>query len=1018
MKTRCSIFFVIVFTILYHSAKCQNYNIDSLKKALVTNTANDTNKVKLFYLLSNAKSNLNPKNAINDALQGLRIAYSLNYFHGQGICLNALGVAYYQLGNFDTALIYFNKEYKIAVKLVDSIGIARALDNISVISLHFGKMDEALNKRKTALGIYQRLGKNKLVANGYLWIGNIYKHQGKFTNAIDYYFKALDIYTKVDDTNGKGYAYINLSSIYRYQNDFRNAKKYVLDAKKAFFETKYSNGVGMALYRLSLIYYDQKKYYQSIKTLKETKLIFDRTSYNYGIGLVFNQLALSYKNIGLIDSAITYFKSAFSYAKSAGDVENVIVSQQGLGGIYYQNRKYNKALEYFNHSVKLAKREDDLIALSDASYYLIKIYGRIFKPDSVSKYLAVFQAASDSLNKEKYGKEIVEMQTRFDTEQKEGQINNLKRERELQDLKGKQSKLYFLIIVISVIFIALLFIMYFIKRLKTKELDLKKEKILNEAKTGLYKRIAHELRTPLTLIMGPLDKLSAKSDNPSDKADLLLATNYSKKLHKRINSLLTLSELEVNDVKMHSSEENIVDCVQSYTQSFKYLARQKNISLIFNSNAEQITAYIDKEKFEQIIENLMSNALKFTNEGGVIKVEVATINFYKNHHVQNKYHSVNEFVEIKIEDNGCGIPPENINKIYDLYYHFDNSNAHKEGFGIGLTLIKQLVKLHHGYIEVKSELNKGTSFSLFFPIEKNHFKTGQINMEKNKGSEWIINRKKINEPGSKINIPEPVDCEKPVLLIVEDNADMRNYIRKFFEQDYTLYEAVDGKKGYELALKTIPEIIISDIMMPVMDGNELCQKLKTNELTCHIPVILLTALASEEQKIKGLEQGADDYITKPFRGEELILKVRNQLAQQKRNQAYIENKIKQLPNIIEFDIDNYQMTTYDYRFLSGVKNVVNEKFCDSNFNVDGLCKELSMSKGTLNRKLQAITGMTPHNFIRMYRLKVAEKLLKELNDANISDIGYATGFSSPSYFVSQFKDYFGETPNKFRNINN
>lgn len=1006
--------------IFCHSANCQNYNTDSLKKAIATNTVNDTNKVKLFYLLSDAKCDSSPKNAINDALQGLKIADSLNYFHGQSICLNALGLAYYQLGNFHTALTYFNKEYEVAVKQNDSISIARVLDNISVINLHFGEMNDALNNRKTALGIYQRLGKNKSIANGYLWIGNIYKHQGKFTIAVDYYFKALDIYTEVNDTNGKGFAYINLSSIYRYQNDFRNAIKYALDAKKAFFETKYFVGVGMALYRLSLIYYDQKKYQQTIKTLKEAKLVFYKNGYNYGIGLVYNQLALSYKNISLIDSAITYFKSALSYAERASDVENVMTSQQGLGGIYYQNRKYNKALGYFNQTMKLAKKEDDLIAISNASYYLINIYGRIFKPDSVSKYLGIFRAVSDSLNKEKYGKEIVEMQTKFNSKQKEKQIDILKRETEIQALKSKQTKLHYLIIVLTLIFFAsLLVVIFVIKRLKAKEHDLEKEKILNETKTKLYKSIAHELRTPLTLIMGPLDNLLAKSNNFSDKADLLLAAEYSKILHNRIDGLLTLSELEMNDVKMHLSEENIVDYVKFYCQSFKYLAKQKNISLIFHSKAEKITAYIDKEKFGQIIENLLSNALKFTKDGGDIKVEVSINNLYKNMNVKKGNYSTTDFVVIKIIDNGSGIAPENINKIYDLYYHIEDSNVnHNNGLGIGLSLVKQIVELHHGYIDVESKLDKGTTFTLFFPMDKNHFKKDQIKMGRNEKSEWIINRKKIDEIDSKINIPGPIHGEKPILLIVEDNADMRNYIRNFFEKDYTLCEAVDGKKGYELAIKAIPEIIISDIMMPVMDGNELCHKLKTNELTNHIPVILLTALASEEQKMQGLRQKADDYITKPFSGNELILKVRNQIEQQKKNRTHIENKIKQSLNIIEFDIGKNKVTNYDHQFLSRIKNVVTEKFRDSNFNVDGLCKELSISKGTLNRKLQAITGMTPHNFIKMYRLKVAEKLLKELNGVTISDIAYTTGFSSPSYFVSQFKDYFGETPNKFRNSDN
>jgi len=427
----------------------QQSKADSLLSVLKT-SKEDTNKVNILYNICNAVYTTEPFKAMDLANQGLTLSYKILYTKGTSICLNALGLSYYQIGKFDTALIYFEKRLKVVSQLNDRKGIASTCDNLGVLYIHFGKIDSALQFRIKANEIYADLNEKCLLANGYTWIGNIYKEKGEYSKGLDYYLKALKIYEAEKDEQNIGYPVLNISSIYRYMKQYKEAKRYALDAKIKFITANNSNGAGVSLYRLALIYNDEKEYDSSIKYLLEAKVILEKTQNNYFLTLVEMLLGTSYRNKGNTNIALAYFNSAIEPAKKIGDVALISGLFQNIGSIHYDKGNYLKASEYMLISDKGFTEINDKKTLMENSSSFIEIYSQLNKPDKVLKYFHRYQQLSDTLFNEQNSKSIAEMQTRFETEKKDQQIK-------LQELTLKNKNL---ILRISLISGGLLFISF------------------------------------------------------------------------------------------------------------------------------------------------------------------------------------------------------------------------------------------------------------------------------------------------------------------------------------------------------------------------------------------------------------------------------------------------------------------------------------------------------------------------------------------------------------------------------
>ncbi|MBT7579045.1 MAG: response regulator [Candidatus Marinimicrobia bacterium] len=521
---------------------------------------------------------------------------------------------------------------------------------------------------------------------------------------------------------------------------------------------------------------------------------------------------------------------------------------------------------------------------------------------------------------------------------------------------------------------------------------------IDELKSRFFANISHEFRTPLTLILGPVGKMLTKLKGSEYDQDLNLMQRQAKRLLELVTQLLDLSKLEAGKMKIQASQRNIVPLLKGLTLSFASLAERDEITLSFNTELGDIQVFVEKDALAKIINNLLSNAFKFTEPGGKIQVNVTTTGYTDP--------SSEGEICIAITDSGIGIPAEHLDQIFDRFYQVDNGETReREGTGIGLALTHEMVELHKGSLGVTSELEVGTTFTICLPLGKNHLSQDEIIESDDASSgEYPTDQTPVEET---ISTPIPVlgNDFQPILLIVEDNADVRTYIRSFLDELYECHEAVDGEDGLVLALEFIPDMIISDVMMPKMDGVEFCKRIKTDERTSHIPVILLTAKADLESKLAGLETGADDYLTKPFEADELLMRIRNLIAQRQLLKEQFQRELSLVPA-------GLNLSSMDEQFLQKTIKVIGDHLDDFEFSVDLLSEKVFMSRQHLNRKLKAISGRTAIDFIRLIRLKSAALRLQK-HQASISEIAFDVGFSSPSHFAKAFQEEFGSTPSDY-----
>ncbi len=534
-------------------------------------------------------------------------------------------------------------------------------------------------------------------------------------------------------------------------------------------------------------------------------------------------------------------------------------------------------------------------------------------------------------------------------------------------------------------------------QVQIEHLEAENVKALEHAKSRFFANISHEFRTPLTLILGPAEELQSVQPDEASRNKLSMLHRNAQRLLRLINQLLDLSKIDAGGMKLQTTPGNIVPFVKGIAQSFESSAGRRGVALNVETETYEIELYFDQDKMEKILTNLVSNALKFTPEGGAVNVRVAL-----------SASGTADSVDVIVEDTGIGIPEEELPHIFDRFYQVDASQTREQdGTGIGLALTKELVEMHHGTITVKSEVGKGTEFTVSFPLGKEHLRPEEI-VDVSQERQPSIREENAAVPSEGESIPLPLTeeqtQEQPLVLIVEDNADVRKYIRGYLAPTYQVFEARDGAEGVEKARDSIPDLIISDVMMPKMDGYALCRTLKLDEKTSHVPVILLTAKAGQENKIEGLETGADDYLTKPFEAKELLVRVKNliDLRRKLRERFSVGQVLK--PGEIA-------VTSVDDAFLRKVMGIVEQRLGEESFSVEDLAGEAGMSRSQLHRKLTALSGQSPSDFIRYMRLHRAMELLKK-NAGAVSEIAYTVGFSGVSYFTKCFKDQFGTLPSE------
>ena len=536
--------------------------------------------------------------------------------------------------------------------------------------------------------------------------------------------------------------------------------------------------------------------------------------------------------------------------------------------------------------------------------------------------------------------------------------------------------------------------------LKLREFEVRKKTELEEVKSRFFANLSHEFRTPLMLIKGPLEQLKTGKSNYSENIDLI--QRNSDRLKELIDQLLELSQLEKAAIPLRATQENVVTILKGLLSSFESFAKQNNISIKFESDTNTKMCWIDRDKIEKIINNLLSNAFKFTPQGGRVSV---TLKDFSNDGKQ--------FAEIKISDSGVGISKDKIDKIFDRFFQVDNSDQRSYGgSGIGLALVKEFVDLHKWKISVESEKEKGTEFNIQIPMWDDYLNADEKTQTESLSDSESMGLNKMKEekyfesstPGIRQD-KSPDANNKPSILIVDDSEDVRKYLSGLLESNYKISEAENGEEGIVAATENMPDLIISDVMMPSMDGMEFCGRIKSEWQTSDIPVILLTAKASAESKIKGLEIGADDYVTKPFDSKELFIRIKNLLEQRKR----LRDKYNKDPDAIT---ETGNLNKADQDFLNKFLELIENNLDKTNFGTEQLANELFVSRTQLHRKILSITGQAPGEFIRIIKLKKAAKLLLD-GKLSVTQVAYEIGFSSPAQFTRAFAKQFNCVPSEY-----
>jgi len=597
-----------------------------------------------------------------------------------------------------------------------------------------------------------------------------------------------------------------------------------------------------------------------------------------------------------------------------------------------------------------------------------------------------------------------------------------------QQSKRYYSQQFWLIVAISSLFVVLLFGGLLFRAFKNKarankmleqqklEIIQKNEELIRisneleeatKAKLVFFTNISHEFRTPLTLILGPLENLLQSQDLSADKrSQLEMMLRNAQRLLRLINQLMDLRKIDNEKMYLQAGQYDIVAFTNNIKEAFNVIAEQKNIDFIFRSDLDEQLVYFDRDKVDKILFNLLSNAFKFTSSSGTVEIFIRKA-------VHTFDDAEKDAVEIEIRDNGPGISEKNLGRVFERFYQTTEQQGNVyPGTGIGLPLSKSFIELHKGEISVISKPGSGTSFSVFFQLGREHLTENEIitvDTQYERTGKNIVDEITEADEDEQTNIvrsDNDIYSEKPLLMIVEDNADVARFIKSCLTEDYRVMTASNGVEGFEKMYIEEPDLIICDVMMPEMDGLEFTRRLKTDIRTCHIPLILLTALSTHEQKIEGLETGADSYIGKPFNKKHLQVRVKQLIESRQKIRRHYQQDI-----LSQFTSTN-KISKLDQDFLKKCSAIIDKHVTEPEYGVEELSVEIGLSRVHVYRKIKHLTGLSVSEFIRNLKLKKAVTLLSE-SGKSVAEIAYETGFSSPSYFSKCFKDLFNQTPSEY-----
>jgi len=922
----------------------------------------------------------------------------------------------------DTALFYAEQAYQVSNKSDNKTGLAKSLYRIGTIHKFRGDFTKAFDFFNRSKNLFEILENEERAAICLMDISAIYQRQKKYLEALENLQEAQQIFTAQNNMTQLARIYNMLGNIYSAMKQYDKSLEYHKKSFEINNNKGFDLGMSVNLNNIGNVYFEMKQYRQAIDNYEQSLEIKKKINDEIGISTILNNLGRTYMVQQDFTKAIEFLNKALNAFRQKGDKYNEALCLVNLGHGYLNSGNYDQSIGYSKKGLELAVQMNFKEVIQEAYSALAESYAATSQYNVAYEYYRLFKIYSDSLLNEEVVRTVTEMESKFEVEKKEKEIALLNSEKEKQELKIKQqeSQRKLMIGFILLVVIVLIFLVWgYVNKQKLN----RKLHELNLVRSRFFANISHEFRTPLTLLLGPLEKLLGSSSQEDKELIGMMHRNATRLLFLD-NQLLDLSKIEAGKLSLKVSQSDIAQALKGMVMSFQSMAEKKNIDFKYKFPDKEIQAFFDQDKLEKIVYNLLSNALKFTPEKGQVVFELSLISEKAKKELVPKFRKIaGQIVCISVRDSGPGISKEHLPFIFDRFYQIDSTKKSMfDGTGLGLSLSKELVELHHGRISVQSDPDgfdniqklkgMGSVFTVYLPFEKKAFEPIEIALETEESSEFSTeftsfsgqNKSKLPET-EKPHFADISEKETIQILIVEDNPDMRLYIRDCFTRQYNVQEAADGKSGFEMATEKIPDIIITDLMMPEMDGIELCKKLKTDERTSHIPVILLTALASVEDRIRGLETGADDYIAKPFNRKELVTRVQNLHDQRNILRERFAREVKIQPKDIA-------VTSADEDFLTKLISFIEKNIADPDLNVDSLTEQIHLSRSQLHRKLKALTGLSSTEFIRTIRLKRAAQLLEQ-HPGTIAETVYAVGFNNLSYFSRCFQKQFNMTPKDY-----
>jgi signal transduction histidine kinase/DNA-binding response OmpR family regulator len=860
------------------------------------------------------------------------------------------------------------------------------------ISNHFrtSDYDSAIHYLDELVFLAEERHDEKSLAIAYYYLGNALSDIGSLNSSIEYYNRSLDLYEAIEDSSGVAQVYNSIGHIYMDEGDNLSALNYFQKSLDMFVALGLEEYLPYLLQNLGIAHDKLGEHELARKNhLRALHMLIEAGDTIRVFGSAYLNMGENYELTNELDLAFEHYKKGLGILRYLDNRPRMAIAYTQIGRYYYLTSQYDLAKVYADSASFLAEEQNIVYSMQEISMLYSQIFEGMGNYRSAFKYALKYSEISDQLKDLRINKQLEDF--RFGREmalvEKENAIV-------MQRVKLTRN---FAILAFILLFITLAFIYRNFRNKKRANAILAE---LDELKSNMFSNISHELRTPLTLILDPIEQMmeDESKKRPSERTLKTMERNTLKILGL-VNQMLDLSKLDAGRLKIDLSRERILHHIKIIASSFNSLAEKKEIHFMCKYPENELETWVDTDKLDKILTNLLSNAFKYTPEGGSVSLIVSP----KESKNKKSDNDADHWLYISVHDTGKGIPEVDLPKIFNRFYQVgDMDDPSRIGTGIGLALTRELTDLMKGEIVAESKMGHGTHINISLPLGRSHLNESEYSLVETPSSTG--RSETISSTDDVVREPEEFLEDSPIILVVDDSEDIRMHIRDHVT-GFNVLEAENGETGLKTALEAIPDLVVTDLRMPVMDGIELCKRLKEDERTSHIPVIMLTAKSGVESRLEGLETGADDYLTKPFNSKELGIRVQNLISQRQKLRELYRKEFLLEPSAVSVE-------SADEKFLNRTRELIEEQLADPELSVEELGKSMAMSRMQLFRKIKSLTDQSPSEYIRTIRLKRAAQLIKS-EYGNLAEITYEVGFNHPSYFAKCFRDLYGVAPSEY-----